>query len=162
MFSTSNQSYFQYKYYDAEMKLKVYELDTSRLPANECHMIFPTYPCEELLITTAIEFFTFHPANTEMNDKFKVKIIKEENVTLFLYSIPIELMDVCKRAGKVFGMTMETKRQVLVTNEIAVELPKKSNLFSFQGERRYDPDQIDQECENIKWLGNFVEKTSLD
>lgn len=158
---------FEYKYHDRDSGNDVYKLNTSMLSENECHMFFSVQPCEELLIATALEFLTFHPANKKMNDKFNINPVKCGDIELFWCSFPKEFKDVCERAAKVFGMTIKIMPRFMVAGGTtikgtALEFPSKENILCFQGKRCHDPKKISKECDNIVWVGNSLEKLGID
>lgn len=130
-------------------------------------MFFPILPCEELLIATSLEYMTFNPYNKEMNDKYNFNFIKCGNILLYWCSFPKEFKDVCERAGKVFGMTMEIMSRTIAlggkdSNTTVLEFPKHENILCFKGKRSRDQEKISKECEDIGKIGNCLEKLGID
>jgi|GEM_PF-5039673 len=146
----------------------VYKLNTLMLSDDECHMFFPIIPCEELLIATGLEFTTFHPANKKINDKFKIDPVQCGDIQLFWCSFPKEFKDVCERIAKVFGMTMKIMPREIAAGDsktdkgTLLQFPMKENILYFQGNRCNNPNKIEQEMENIIWIGNSLEKLKVD
>ena len=158
---------FHFKHHDQEKGYDVYKLNASKLSKNECHMFFPVPPCEELLIATALEFFTLHPANQQLNDKLHVNPIKCGGVELFWCRFPREYKDVCERIAELFKMTMVVMPRTIVLGGTAVEgtvieFPAQENVLNFQGKRCHNTDKISNECKRIVALGNDLEKLGID
>jgi hypothetical protein len=149
-----------------ENNCDIYKLNVASLSNEECHMFFPVYPCEELLIATALEYITFHPNNKTMNDKFKIDLVKCGGIALFLCSFPKEFKDVCERAANLFEMTMKIMPRVMAEKgelkATALEFPAQSNILCFQGKRCNNPAIISEEHRNMQLFGNHLERLDID
>jgi hypothetical protein len=162
MQALTNLPFFEYKNYDSVKGYDVYKLNETKLSNDECHMFFPVYPCEELIVSTALEFLTFHP-KTSLNQKFNINPVKCGGIELFWCSFPKEFKDVCQKIGIVYELTMKHFPRVMVDSSgTALEMPKSNNLLVFEGKRCNNPETISKECDNVIWVGNKLEKLGID
>lgn len=160
--SVKDLSLFEFKHHSQVTGNDVYCLKASALSENECHIFFPATACEELLIATALEYMTFHPANKRLNDQFSMNIVACKNIKLFWCHFPKEFKDVCERASKVFGLTMKIMPRVMVIKGTSLEFPNKENILCFQGNRSYNPKKIYEKCDDIELFGDILEKVGVD
>ena len=181
---------FEFRHYDQEMKNKVYRLNVEKICQKDFHLFFPIKPCEELLISTALEFLTFHPLDKKMNEKFNIGIVKCEKIELFWCSFPKEFKEVCEKVSKTFEMTMKNMSRAMIygsKNDIlkflknpkeesiglkesaiendpgtTIEFPSAENILCFQGNRCDNPDLILKQCDDITRLGNSIHNLGID
>lgn len=163
-----NPPFFVYQRFDSQAKTDVYRLDPSKLSHDECHIFYPIKPCEESLITSALEYITFHPTDQKMNDKFNLDPITCDSINLFWCRFPKAFKDVCERTGKLFGMTLKKMPRVMVGfdmdigKQTALEFPEEERILCFQGDRSDNPDAITTRQSEIESIGNSLEKLGLD
>lgn len=164
-------NFFEYKEFQKEKNLRVYELNVKKLPSQDCHMFFPVKENLELLVTTQLEFITFHPT-TPLNEKFNLKIVCCDSIELYWCSFPIEFKDVCKRAGERYEMVVSQKsREFLGGGEDSpfhtfLRLPFAENVMNFvskniKSRENYERN-FQQESLAIIQLGNSLERYSID
>lgn len=73
---------------------------------------------KELLITTVLEFLTFHPLDQKMTDKFTLKVIEIENESVFWCSFPKEFKQVCKNVAETFEMKMNVYQGMTIQLDV--------------------------------------------
>lgn len=126
-------------------------------------MFFPIPPCQELIIATGMEFISFHPSDKLANQKYELVPVLCGGISLFWCSFPKEFKDVCERMGKVYNMTLKVMPRFMLMEGTGLQFPSDENLLCFQTEKRcYDHAKIEEELENIMWLGNSFESLSID
>ena len=80
-----------------------------------------------------------------------------------------EFKDVCERMGKVYDMTLKIMPRFLQMGcfkgkGITLQFPSDANLSCFQTTKKrcLDSSKIEEELENITWLGNNFERLGID
>ena len=160
-------SVFYFKRHDTELNRDIYRVDVKELSENECHLFFPVIHSEELIISTALEYMLFNPENKTMNAKFNIHPVHCGDIKLFWCRFPKEFKFVCERIGKLYGMTMHSDGRIIAEGGSGedlriLEIPRKENIVYFKGARSFDLKKIQQECEDVTWLGNSCHKLGID
>ena len=153
---------FHFRMRDETNGTEVYNLNTSSLSRNKCHMIFPGPDSVELLIASTLEYFTFHPLQKHLNDQYDFQPIKMRGIVLYQCSFPKEYKDVCERIAKQFKLTMHNIPRVIVSEKIALEFPEEENLLSFTGDLNITPIELQARLEEIRWVGDCLERLDID
>jgi hypothetical protein len=158
----SAASFVEYK--GTDNGFKTFELRKDMMDEEECHMIFPTFPCEELVVATHIEHFFFHP-DTPAREKFKIDLLSVGGVIPLTYAhFPLEFKAACQKVASLYALTMkETSRHIIdPANKVIFHMPASQNLLIFEGVRNQNHEEILRECERAKWVGDALEKLGVD
>lgn len=138
-----------------------HSLDVKLLSENECHLFFPLQPCEEYLVATALEFYTFPPL-TPMNEKFNIDPIVIGEIGLQWCRFPKEFMDVCQRAGKAFNMQMKNKSVSMVMRSTRLDFPTAPNILWFECDRSYNQELIDRQITDVRETAKAWHRLGVD
>lgn len=138
---------------------ELYEFKKSALSNKKCYMIYPIQNREEHLVATALEYFTFHPSDKKMNDKFNIEHfhLAGNDVNFRLVSFPIEFRGACENGAKHYGMKVKTTPSTLKGKKISLKLPVKNNLIVLEGKDCNNPQINDEELFRIVKAAKLAE-----
>jgi len=148
-------------------KARIFEIDPSALSPKYCHIIFPINNelllHEEWLIITALEYISFHP-DSPAQANYHFSLIDCDEIQLGVCSVPAEFRELCRRAGELFGMKMkhESRSYLAPSYELSVMIPKGDHILMFSGLRCENKAELEKREIDIKQMGDWLQKQSLD
>jgi hypothetical protein len=148
-------------------KVKRFEINRSAFSQWHCHIIFPLnpelLPSEEHLIITALEYITFHP-DSRGTKEYHMSMINCDELLLGVCSVPVGLIEVCRRAGAFFNMTMSRGARIIAAPSCGLEviIPNSEQLLIFKGDRCRNNDYLEQELVRVKAFGDWLQSQTLD
>ena len=139
----------------------VHRSNVGELPPNQCRMFFPVIFAEECLISTALEYFLFHPA-APISAKFQVALLNVGELELMWCYFPKTYQETCRKISAVFGMAITHRSRGFSLNGATICFPQHEDLLFFSGERDPDLSKMLERREDIMFVGNRLQASGID